>query len=354
MHLIKVSFTYCYACGSMNIVFVHFGPTLPKHLCLNLIQTAETMDSHQVFLISDSRHLDLPTAVRNFIVTDQPYIDHAKVGLSHPTDFRENFWFLALKRFLVFNLFMKEHPGSLIHFESDVIISPDFPFKEFSHLDTPFAFPFISQSLGIPSILYLKDRTAADLLCEFSLQCINQDAETTDMKILTRLQKDYPESITVLPSGPVDINFYVEGTSNDFANSQAAGLSKFKGIFDGAAIGQFLLGDDPRNNRGFRNIYFESGYSSLCAKKLGYEFSTSRKFIDILIDSERIPLFAIHVHSKDSRVFSPNEFFSVIQNRIKNNLGRPEKEFLFYVAFSQASKALKRRFTRFLRAVKNG
>ena len=354
MHLIKVSFAYCYACGSMNIVFVHFGPTLPKHLCLNLIQATHSFDSHQIFLISDSKHLGLPNAVRNFIVTDQSYFDQARAGLSHPSDFRENFWFLALKRFLVFNLFMKEHPGPLIHFESDVLIAPDFPFEEFINLGTPFAFPFISQALGIPSILYLKDKKTANLLCEFTVRCINQDSETTDMKILTRLKTDYPDLCTVLPSGPVNIDFYVEGTSIDFANSQASGLSKFKGIFDGAAIGQFLLGDDPRNNRGFRNIYFESGYSSLRAKKLGYKFSASRKFIDVLIDNERIPLFAIHVHSKDSRVFNSNEFFSVIQNRINNNLGQSNREFLLSVAFAQAFKALKRRLLRFLRRAKNG
>lgn len=330
----------------MNIVFVHFGSRLPKHLLQNLSRTAGLFNSHQIFLISDYDHPNLPSSVNKFLVPDQDYFNEAKENLAHPVDFRNNFWFLTLKRFLVFNVFMKEHPAALIHFESDVIISPDFPFEIFEGLKKPFAFPLISDDLGIPSILFLKDKFAADLLCEFTLISSRENHNTTDMLILAGVLSKHPELVTLLPSGPSIRELYLSSTSNQFISRQSEGLSIFGGLFDGAAIGQYLLGDDPRNNRGVRNIYFESGYSSLRAKELNYNYSNSRNFLDVIADATTIPLFALHVHSKDVRAFREDRFARLIRIRIRDNQGKLRKEFLPSVASKQLFFALKRRLKR--------
>lgn len=327
----------------MNIVLVHFGPQLPKHLRRNLTRLVEVFDSHYVFLISDHDHSNLPSSVRKFLVSERPYFLSVEMNISHPIDFRNNFWFLTLKRFLVFNLFMEEHPDPLIHLESDVVISRDFPFEIFAGLDTPFAFPLISDLMGIPSVLFLKDKSAADLLCELTMQSVEENPSTTDMLILTKLFSRSPDLITILPSGPSGKKFYMSETSDNFISLQSVGLSIFGGLFDGAAIGQYLLGDDPRNNRGIRNIYFESGYSSLVARSLSFDLSANRAFLEIVSEFERIPLFSIHVHSKDIRVFDEEGFAKVIALRIRNIGGKLRKEFLVSVATRQSILALRRR-----------
>ena len=338
----------------MNIVFVHFGPQLPKHLRRNLTRVVKLFDGHDVFLISDHDHSNLPSSVRKFHVSERPYFRSAETNLSHPVDFRNNFWFLTLKRFLVFNLFMEEHPDPLIHLESDVVISQDFPFEIFARLATPFAFPLISDLMGIPSVLFLKDKSAADLLCELTMQCVEEDPNTIDMLILKKLLSCSPDLITILPSGPSNKGFYTPETSDNFISMQSDGLSIFGGLFDGAAIGQYLLGDDPRNNRGIRRIYFESGYSSLIARSLSFYLSANRAFLDVVSEFERIPLFSIHVHSKDIRVFDEKGFAKVIALRIRNIGSELRKEFLVAVATRQLILALRRRFKLHRKIRKNG
>jgi len=338
----------------MNIVFVHFGSRLPKHLRRNLTRAAELFETHEIFLISDFEHVNIPPSINKFFVSDQAYFHEAEKDLLHPVDFRNNFWFLTLKRFLVFNLFMREHPAPMVHLESDVVISQDFPFDVFSGLTTPFAFPLISDTQGIPSILFLRDKSAADQLCDLTLQTIKGNPNTTDMLILAKIRSEIPEQITILPSGPSDKEIYVPNTSNEFISMQFKGLQRFGGFFDGAAIGQYLLGDDPRNNRGIRNIYFESGYSALRAKDINYEYSTNRKFLNVTTGYETIPIFAIHVHSKDIRVFREQGFVKVIKTRIRDNHGGLKKEFLVYVALRQFILAFKRRVKRLRSGYKYG
>jgi hypothetical protein len=166
------------------------------------------------------------------------------------------------------------------------------------------------------------------------------------MLILAGVLSKHPELVTLLPSGPSIRELYLSGTSNQFVSSQSEGLSIFGGLFDGAAIGQYLLGDDPRNNRGVRNIYFESGYSALRAKELNYNYSNNRNFLNVIADATTIPLFALHVHSKDVRAFREDRFARLIRIRIRDNQGKLRKEFLPSVASKQLFFALKRRLNR--------
>ena len=58
-------------------------------------------------------------------------LDH---NLSHPKNFRENFWLTSLARFLALEDYLAQSNEEIIHLESDVILAKDFPFSKFSDL----------------------------------------------------------------------------------------------------------------------------------------------------------------------------------------------------------------------------
>jgi hypothetical protein len=343
MHPHREVSCYCYAFNPMNIVFIHFGSKLPKHLQRNLERTAELFDEHRIFLISDNSHFDLPISVTNFIVSLDEDSEAVKKQLSHPQWFRKNFWFSTLRRFLVFSDFMRIHPEPLLHIESDVVISQDFPFAIFESFEKTFAFPLISHTQGIPSVLFIKNLAGAEELRQCSIREASLDPTTTDMLILRKLLAEHVENVLVLPSGPDLPDCYRANSQSDYKSIQEVGLRRVKGIIDGAAIGQFIGGDDPRNHRGVRRVFEDSKYSSLLPSKLKLTYSSERKFVNLQLVHSSIPIFSLHVHSKDLRFFEEKKLPKILVKRLSNLPRSTKKEFLPQVFLVQLAGAIKRR-----------
>ena len=81
---------------------------------------------------------------------------------------------------------------------------------------------------------------------------------------------------------------------------------KFKGIFDGAAIGQYLGGVDPRNKAGDTSGFINE---TCVVKYNNYNFTWIKnkdgfKLPYIIIDNENIPIFNLHIHSKNLSKFT--------------------------------------------------
>jgi hypothetical protein len=118
-------------------------------------------------------------------------------NLSHPKDFRENFWLTSLARFLAIEDYLANYPGEILHLESDVILSKDFPFNKFSNLDKPIAFPILSSSQGIASTLYIRNHETAGLLVSLTLEMASKDSKTTDMLVLRSFYNNYTINATL-------------------------------------------------------------------------------------------------------------------------------------------------------------
>lgn len=327
----------------MNIVFVHFGKKLPSHLRSNMLRTAHLFEDKKIYLISDRLHKGLPTGLAQFIVDMDGPSQEVEKKLLHPREFRDNFWFTTLRRFLVFEQFMRQHTEPMLHIESDVLISEDFPFSKFETLSRKFAFPLISNIQGIPSVLFLQNLEAAIQLRNLTISESNLNPATTDMLILRKLCEQSTAEVLVLPSGPSDKMLYRQNTESEYLIFQKIGLDLFGGIFDGAVLGQYFFGDDPRNNRGIRNLFIDSKYSLLMASKLNCAFSPQRNFIDVESGNRLIPIFSLHIHSKDVRVFSEKKLQGLLSIRIVQSKHGMRSEFLLKIAISQILKSLKRR-----------
>ena len=77
-------------------------------------------------------------------------------------------------------------------------------------------------------------------------------------------------------------------------------LSRFEGVFDGAAMGQYLGGIDPRNRSGDTRGFI----NETCVVKYNhYKFVWIEKgdklfYPHIIIDDENIPIYNLHIHCK--------------------------------------------------------
>ena len=159
----------------MNIVFAHFKTKFPKHLILNLQRTAKLFPEHQVVLITDQdvSKLDIQ-GLTMFFFDESPEWLEIESLLEHPKDFRGNFWFTSLARFVAISAFMQLNDCPLVHIESDVIISSDFPFEKFSKIESVFAYPVINDNLAIASCLFIRDKQAAMFLENFTLKSVRE------------------------------------------------------------------------------------------------------------------------------------------------------------------------------------
>lgn len=333
----------------MEILFVHFGPKVPKYLRLNIRRTCKLFPTHRVILISDFSHPKLKN-VNNFCqLRIEPNGDYDCLNslLSHPKEFRDNFWFNSLARLIAIAHYVIEVNRPIVHVESDVLLSNDFPFSEMAKLDRHLAYPLIGENSGVASVMMIRDRDSALFLNNFIRATIMSDTTTTDMKILGELQRNHPEMVRALASFPLhpseNHSVMAQNIEDDFVYSE----NLLGGYVDAADIGQFLLGDDPRNHRGIKYLNRELPTSYLRASKLQYVYDKNREFVS-LSENKISKIFALHIHSKNPKVFSEKTTQSILRRACTTCIGGSRRVLVFSVLISSIVKSVKRR-TRDLR-----
>lgn len=292
--------------STMIIVFCHFKSPIPKHLKLNIKRTIQLFPHIEVHLLTDLP----PQSIRIKKLT----IDHYKPSnewyeletlLTHPKNFRNNFWFTSLSRFIAISEFFDHYQSDVLHIESDVIISADFPFNKISTSDYSYCFPIVSDALAIASTLFIKNSNAAKYLAELVMKTARKTRNTTDMHILRILSMDATVSYLQLPSSPSMV--YDKTTvGSKFLKNNEIGVEYFKGLFDGFDIGRYLFGVDPRNGRGISKVREFDDSVYLDMRKIQIITDEHRDFPYVLdIKSKnKFPVFSLHIHSKNKRFFT--------------------------------------------------
>jgi len=291
----------------MKIVFVHFGKRTPKHLELNIERCLSLFPEIPVILITD-KACKVPSIIgleTSYYTPDAKWHEIDK-ALSHPKDFRENFWLTSLARFLAIENYLMVNPNEILHVESDVILAKDFPFDRFTTLTKPLAFPVLSPTQGIASILYFRNYESAHALVKISLEMVSADSQTTDMLILRRFYDLNPGLIQALPIGPDELDIYRRTMSSELMKDMKNGSDQLGGVFDGLDFGYFIFGVDPRNQRGRRVVRKAIQTNFLQVEKTVLKFSKSRDFLSITSqnDGAELPIYSLHIHSKNPRIFN--------------------------------------------------
>ena len=329
----------------MEIVFVHFGPRLPKYLLLNLKRTCDLLPSSQITLIVDQVH-QLELGRENFrihLVRLNEEYSTLNLGLSHPKDFRNNFWFSSLARLVALADYVIANQSSVLHIESDVIISGDFPVDKFALLDRQFAYTLIGPQSAVASVMWIANQDAAVFLKNFIRASVAEDPNTTDMKILGKLQAQNPHLVRSLASFPVGATSAYSGLNSKITEDFLHSEQLFAGFFDAADIGQYLLGDDPRNHRGFKVLRRQLPSSYLKPRNLNYSYSSIREFLDIPM-GENTSLYSLHIHSKNQKVFGVKSSRKCLQRGERDQRTPETSEFVVKIFLKAVTLSLLRRF----------
>lgn len=266
-------------------------------------------------------------------------------NLSHPKHFRENFWLTSLARFLAIEDYLAQLAGEIIHLESDVILAKDFPFSKFSTLAKPIAFPILSETQGIASVLYIRDHQSARSLVDLSMEIASKDSQTTDMLILRRFYDLYPDITQPLPIGPAGSCAYQEFTDKNMLAEMNYAISLFDGCFDGLDIGYFVYGVDPRNDRGKKYLRKSLTNNFLVVPKTRILFSKTRNFLDLgsFSGQELISLYSLHIHSKNPSLIRNSEPAKALQRGVNEYLSPQTYKFIPRIFIQVFTNALTRR-----------
>lgn len=324
----------------MEIVFVHLNGRIPIHLYLNLKRTAAIFPNNKISLISN-RQQHTPKNVNLIIVEEDAEWSQLYSRIEHPRNFRKNFWLTSLVRLQLLAKYQIAIGEQILHIESDVILSSDFPVNVFQNHISKLAYPILSAERGIASVLFLPNQQASELI----LEVINEESSvnplTTDMLVLGRIYREYKNEVTVLPIGPATCENYQDFTPPSFIAELDKGIDLFQGVFDGWDIGGFYFGTDPRNARGKSFIQREVASEFANIRTFKIAFSEARNFIDI--DSSDFPLkvYCIHLTSKKLNLFLTRPKARRFSKFLSH---RPEyTKFYFRILITQIIFALVRR-----------
>ena len=215
-------------------------------------------------------------------------------------NFRGGFWTFTSMRFFYIYAFMVQYQiENIIHLENDVLVYDNCE-KLITKVDNNFVYiPFDSFNRNIASIMYIPT------VCVFKKILDIYSPYETDMTNFVKIRKE----TGLIKQFPIFCDEYSSDPEIAFVSN---GFNNFEYIFDGAAIGQFIGGIDPRNNPNFYSVGLSPINNDDC--KIGFVNETcvikydkyhifwrdidgfKKPFINV--GHKEIPIFNLHIHSK--------------------------------------------------------
>ena len=291
----------------MKIVFVHLGPGPAPHLWRNIRRFCELFPNQKPTLIlSDIRHKKNVDSnkIGLYLYQTTSETESQLSKLSSNVKFRSGFWRYSIERFYAIRDFHKLDPTTpILHFESDVVPLPSFPFEKFLSIKK-LAWENFSASHDVSAILYSNSYDDSKWLVEKIKHELSDNADLTDMTALSEISRSNSDRVEILPTDPT-----------------LSEPNQYGGVFDAAAIGMWLNGRDPRNHLGFVKRFLPLPESSVDASKLRYK---STRNGSLYLNNDKgadLELFNLHVHSKRRGLMGKHWrvvlFFDVITSRMR-------------------------------------
>ncbi len=226
--------------------------------------------------------------------------------------FRGGFWSKTTERFFVLKQFMDKFSiSACFHAEIDNLI---FDISKLAILlnkvGRGFFCPRDAVNRGIASLVYVNEKETLNELLKLVVN--KSQSLDNDMYLLGRLLQDSAAFFSL----PTE-NLFAKPKSNAWTPINSESLA---GIFDAAAIGQFLFGIDPRNTGPLLFNRFENENCGYDLKALAYEINIPKKSFAVIhkADGLSVNLYNLHIHSKLFKQLSDPTRLAQILNRANN------------------------------------
>lgn len=344
----------------MELVLVYLGSRVPNYLEKNLTLLANQFPDNPVVLLSDNAseiaRLTSEIGQVKFVEVSNPELTWVETlkRSKYSTDFRENFWTKTLARYYsIFEYMLTQPEQSILHIEADIWLSPNFPMAKFIEIDESIAYPLTNVHQGVASTVYFKNFHAAKLLKEFSEECMHEDPATTDVSVLGNLYLRYPKEILILPTAASAESYFHDFVTQATRLKMSENYGRFCGVFDASTWGQFLTGEDPRNNIGRKLVYHHQLHHSVCPKMARFNFCKEAG-LTATLENKQFEIFSLHVHSKNSQILDILNDYNEIRRYCHNYDGRELIEFSISIFLKQIFPYLNYRLRKFAKKILRG
>ena len=306
-------------------VYVALGKKIPDYLLDNIERHISLFPGYlPTIIVNESINFE---KLKKFNIKIFEYkvdkdLDEILNGMNHDTFFRGGFWRFTLERIFALSQFQNLQNEALLHIESDVILLPNFPWEKFTSCKK-LAWGIFSDTHDVAALLYSPNAYEIKDLCEYIKEMIKVNPDSTDMTLLSSYRIKSPEKVQVLASWPRNVNINSEKFNVIKPEQSSTSIlwnEEFQGIFDPQALGMWLTGMDPRNNYGVTRIHSREIFD----KKISLFDPTYEKYIideygNIYIDSQSslIPIYNLHVHSKNRKLFQNKKWRNEIHRLIE-------------------------------------
>lgn len=275
-----------------NLVLVHLGKN-PSPILMEMADSAaKCFKDAKVFLITDfpSDWTAFPGIVISYS-RSSPNNYLASLIRKYPelAQIAGGYWLYSLERLSALEK-IYDYVGSnepVLHFESDVLLSMnDSDFKLMISKCDQCACPRFSKNRGIASLFFIPNYFQFSSFLSAMKEILSRkNAPTNDMELLGICLNE--DVLQVLPSLPID------------SWTKSSGE---KVVFDGAAYGQYIFGQDPFHTEGRRVSGFQNPDFPLELSQLGWKISNQvESDCDSLVythENVDYRVLNLHLHSK--------------------------------------------------------
>ena len=313
----------------MPIVFVHLGRARAPWLLWNLRSAAGTY-RRPLALVSDQLEL-LRAAERlgaeGFLwKPDNRDLAFTAIMDQRTRSFRQGFWAMTALRFQALAAFHWTIKGPLLHLESDVVLHPErAPTLDLSQLNGV-ALLRLGPGKAAAAVMHSAQPAFTRVLADRVITAMT-DGSANEMAALDLARRSPEMRWLTLPTAPQpNPVYFTNQTHADVREDVAALAAQCQGVYDVAGIGQFLLGSDGRNSRGWVSLYrsYPDQYLDICQWELvtdGWGWPVVRTNV------ADVPILNLHVHSKDRRAFDPDSLATLLRRRVARLPARPARVF---------------------------
>lgn len=319
--LLCISFFFMTQADECSIVFVHLGSALPIFIFDALSQARLFNSDASIYLIANhdafskenetvlASHRIIKIACEDLVVSDSHKIFLQKTTLNNT--FREGFWRKATERFFYIEELMKHYNlQHIVHLENDTMLYVNIAdlLPVFKTDTSKILAVFDNDNRCIPCFLYIADHSSMTHLTHFIAEYAHLGL--SDMEIIPHYKKKYGAHFVnhlpiIMPSYAQDRELTSTlGYRASDPSVYSYRFNEFESIFDGAALGQYLGGIDPRNGPSLPGFINES--SVFNSSHFSYEWvhdTSNRKVPYMVYKGQKFRINNLHIHSKNLKAF---------------------------------------------------
>lgn len=298
-----------------SIILVHIGDTFIEYIndCIEQIKKFNNCD---IYVACHESHRNNISNSDIYFISIESLIPNNKHIIFNNTtqlnkNFRNGFWKFATERFFILeNIMQKFNLTNVFHIENDNLLYCNLTeYLTIFENEYDIAGIFDNDDRCIPGFLYFKNINSISNLTYFILNN-NESPEIEifnpsldDMRLLAKYKTltNRIKNLPILPSN-YDLEFRLPTIDSQqyFTN-----IHKFNSLFDGAAIGQYLGGVDPRN-KWWHTIGFINENCIFDVSKFEFTFhldNKNRKIPFLIYKNQKVKINNLHIHSKNLKYF---------------------------------------------------